>query len=159
MIKNGYSLIEILVVLSVFSLLAILSTQTILLTLRNARKSEASIEVRENLESALSVMERQLRSAKSITACSSTQVSYTDSLGTLSNFTCNSGTNSYISSGSATIRLTSNQINLTSCNIFTCSPATPPYNSVGIIISGRDTNASGVEQTNISVSAKIFLRN
>jgi type II secretory pathway pseudopilin PulG len=48
--NKGISLLEILVVITVFSILAILATMAILLTLRGARKSEALIRVRSNID-------------------------------------------------------------------------------------------------------------
>src|SRR3990170_3264778 len=66
---RGYSIVELLVVVTIFTFLAIIVTQAVVLTLRGSRKGESLISVRENLDYAFAVMERQLRSARSITSC------------------------------------------------------------------------------------------
>lgn len=154
--KNGYSLIEILVVLAVFSLLATIATQTIFLTLRSSRKVEASIKVRESLDNAVSVMERQLRNAKSVTSGSTTQIDYIDNTGNAANFRCVTSSPNYIASGSAS--LTSSDINLTSCT-FSYVPATTGVPaSVSISLTGTQTTSSGVEGATATVVTRIFLR-
>lgn len=158
--KNGYSLIEILVVLTVFALLATMATQTILLTVRSSRKSEASIKARENLDNAVSVIERQLRNAKSVSGTSS-RIDYIDNLGASTNFECRNvspSTNGYIASGSATLNLTGNNIDLSTCS-FTITPASVGVPaSVSINLVGSEINSTGVESGNASVNTRIFLR-
>lgn len=159
--KNGYSLIEILVVLTIFALLATMATQTVLLTIRSSRKSEASIKARENLDSAVSVIERQLRNAKSVDTTTSTvtRLNYIDNAGTASYFECtNLSTTGYIASGSATINLTGGVIDLGTCN-FTYTPASNGISaSVSINLAGTEINNTGIEAGNASVQTKIFLR-
>src|SRR3989344_5305560 len=87
----GIALFEILIVLSVFALLAAVSTQTIFLTLRGARKSDALGKVRENLGYALSVVERQLHNATYISECPNPDTSiitYEDQEGVIASFSC-----------------------------------------------------------------------
>lgn len=155
------SLLEILVVVAVFSILGIIITRSVLLTLRGSRKSESQVKVRENVNYALGVVERQLRNADSITECpnaDTSRIDYTDESGGTSSFSCIGvgGAGSYIASGSA--RLTSDEIQISSCS-FTCtegSSANPP--SVDISINALDSEASGIENTQITASTKIFLR-
>ena len=155
------SLLEILVVVAVFSILGIIITRSILLTLRGSRKSESQVKVRENVNYAMSVIERQLRNADSITECpnsDTSRIDFTGSSGTASSFSCEGvgGADSYIASGSA--RLTSDEIEITACS-FVCaqgSSANPP--SVDVSINAMDSAATGIENTQITTSTKIFLR-
>jgi len=156
----GISLFEILIVLSVFALLAAVSTQSIFLTLRSARKSDALGKVRENLGYALAVVERQLHNATYIPECPNSDTSiinFEDQEGNSTSFSCqNIGTSGYIASGAA--RLTSDEIEVTSCT-FVCEPASgnvPP--AVKISVKVIDPKAKSIEGASVSVSTKVFLR-
>ncbi len=158
--RAGISLFEILIVLSVFALLAAASTQTIFLTLRGARKSDALGKVRENLGYALSVVERQLHNATYISECPNPDTSiitYEDQEGVTANFSCEDiGVSGYIASNSA--RLTAEEIEVTSC-IFTCEPAVgsiPP--AIGVELKAIDPNAKAIEGASVTVSTKVYLR-
>lgn len=158
-IKNqkGVSLLEILVVITIFSVLAILATRGILLTLRGSRKSDSLGRVRENVDYALSVMERQLRNAEDVACTSSTLVTYETKDGASATFSCESvGAGGYIASSSA--RLTNDEVDVSSCS-FTCDSGgsgVPP--SVSISITGEDANLEGPEEAQATTSTRIYLR-
>lgn len=160
--QKGMSLLEILVVVTIFAVLGVLVTRSVLLTLQGSRKTEALVKTRENLNFAMNVMERQIRNANAITECPNADPSilnYTDADGNSSSFTCTniSTQNGYIASGSAS--LTNDSINVLSCQ-FSCTPGTsinPP--SVTITVSATDKTASGIQNSTVSVSNKIYLRN
>lgn len=162
--KSGFSLIEILVVLAIFSILAIVVTQGIFVTLRSARKSETTSRVKENLAYATAVMERQLHNASEVTPCpntSPTRLDYKDEDGKTSYFSCQSvGPSGYVASGSASIRLTSDSVSVTSCSFACATPApgvdSPP--SVDINITASDAVTLGVEGAQVTTSTKVFLR-
>lgn len=158
---KGFSLIEMLVVLTVFSVLILLVAQSISATLRNTKKGDSQITVKDNIDFAVSVMERQLHNANSIdlTNCSS-GVTYMDQYRNTSSFQCLGPAGSqYIASGSA--RLTSDQVNLTQC-LISCNPETPDTNSlpsVDIKLTGQSLGVSGDATTGTaSISTKIYLR-
>lgn len=162
-IKRGISLIEILIVITIFAVLGILATRGILLTLRGTRKSESVGKVRENISYSLAVIERQIRNAGSVSPCPNTNplvLNYIDANGTPTSFSCvNVGpTGGYIASGSA--RLTSSDISLTSCS-FSCistptGSATLP--SVTINVTAQNSGALGVETAQVSATTTIYLR-
>lgn len=163
---KGFSLVEMLVVIMVFSILAILSTQTLLYSLRGARKSEALGIVRENVDFASSTMERLLRNAQEITLCNNVQVDYLDEFNNEGRFRCDlSG--GYIASGSASpVNLTSPEVFII-CNepgkpTFNCPPPAsidvPP--SVEINVVGRhSTSGTTSEGAKVTSSTKVLLRN
>ncbi|OGM04479.1 hypothetical protein A2112_02330 [Candidatus Woesebacteria bacterium GWA1_42_12] len=152
---QGFSMIEILVVILVFATLAALSTESLLLSLRGSKRSESSIGVRENLNYALSIIERQLHNAESIESCTSTSISYNDAQSLPADFNCDliSG---QIASSSA--QLTSTSIRVTACNIV-CdlgSAGVPP--SVSISVTAQDASATGFEQQQVTTNTQIMLR-
>ncbi len=159
--KSGMSLIEILIVVSVFAILGMIVSVSIISTLKSARKSEAQIGVRENLNYAVSVIERQLRGAESVSPCPNTSnqvLNYVSSDRISTSFSCQFlGQDGYIASGSA--RLTSEQILITSCN-FACQQEDlndPP--TVIINIAARDALNQQAEGSQVTIQTEISLRN
>jgi len=160
--KKGYTLIELVVVMMVFSTLAIIIVQALALSLRGARKSESLIQTKENVEYVMGVIERGLRNSRSIVSCTGTQLEYTDYDGTTPNprFRCVGGANGYIASGPSDLRITSPDIYIDcGSTVFYCTLANgnvPP--SVTLNISARDVNSLGAEGALYSSSTKILLR-
>lgn len=152
---KGMSMIEILVVILVFAILATLATESLLLSLRGTRRSESSIGVRENLNQVLSIMERALHNAESVSCPNSTTINYIDSALQSANFTCDT-TGGFVASSSA--QLTSPAIRVTQCT-FSCtvSGAGIP-DSVSISLSAQDSTASGLEQQVVTTNTEINLR-
>lgn len=153
---KGLSLIEILVVISIFAVIGILSTRSIFLTLRGAKKSDSLVRVRENVNFAMNVIERQIRNAESVDCASSSSsiLNYTALERIPSSFSC---INNYIASGSG--RLTSSDILITSCS-FTCTQAdvnTPP--SIRISIVAEDNTSNSIEKGVVTSETEIIARN
>jgi len=154
--QKGISLLEILVVVSIFAVLGILVTRSVLLTLGGGKKSETVIKIRENLNYSVGVMERQLRNANSISDCTNANtsvISYLDQNDVASTFSCLSG---YVASGSA--KLTNDNVKVTSCS-FTCVLGSTGPSSVKIDLEATDAQATGLDNTIISTSTQVFLRN
>lgn len=159
---KGFSLLEVLVVLAVFSLLAIVSTTVILLSVRGTKKSDTSSRVRQNVDHAISVIERQIRNATSVASCPNADpnvLSYFDQDGNPTSFTCFANpVDGYIASGSA--KITADEVIIDYCSI-TCVPAaggesSPPY--VDISINARDKSTTGAESSAFSAQTQIYLR-
>ena len=156
----GFTLLEILVVITIFGLLGILISQAVLLTIGGTKKSEGLIKVRENLDYAMGVIDRQLRNANSIPTCPNTDttiLSYTDQNGNASSFSCvNVGSGSgYVASGSAT--LTDSSIDISTCSIScTTDQTNPPVVNINIV--GSDKNATGAQKATVTISSQVSLR-
>jgi prepilin-type N-terminal cleavage/methylation domain-containing protein len=168
--ERGYSLLEMLVVVSIFAILGILITRSVIMTLGGAKKSENLVAVRDNLNYSIGVMERQLRNANSITDCSNLDpglingtvtsiVDYNDQDGNPAWFSCNNvgtGLDGYIASGSS--QLSSDEVNITTCT-FTCTPNSDTPSSITIDLAATDASGSGTENSIVTASTQIFLRN
>lgn len=154
---KGVSLIELLVVIGVFSVLAVLAASGVFLSLRGSRKSEALGKVRENLDFSFAIIERQLRNAESVNCVSQTRVDYEDKYGNTVYFSCEDvGTDGYISSASA--RLTSDEITVTACT-FVCDQGTSgSLPSVTLGVTGEDKSSSGIEAGQVDLTTKVHLR-
>ncbi len=156
--RAGFSLIEMLVVLFVFSILGIVSTQILALSLRGSKKSESIGEVRSNVEYAASTMERLLRNAKSITTCNGTTLEYVDEFGNVGLFECDTG---IIASGSGALvsNLTSDRVSITCSGIFACVYPLNLPPSISITLVGEDANlGTGAEGSSVTVMTQLQLR-
>jgi len=163
---KGFSLIEILVVITIFSFLGLIITRTIILTLSGAQKSDNLVRVRENIGYSFDVIERQLRNANQLTSCESDVVSarvyYLDQNNAPGgafyclNIGATDGT-SMIASGSATTRLTVPAVAILSCT-FSCNLDTYPQ-SLTLTVSAKDRVADSTHGSPITESRQIFLRN
>lgn len=156
----GYSIIELLVVVSIFSVIILISTQAIVLTLRSSRKGESLITVRENVDYAFSVMERHLRSAEDITCTSQKTLTYTDQWGVSGRtFSCIGGDDGYIASSSSALTSDEVAINCDEVPIFTCNiPGGGFPSSVEIDVVGSKTGESAIEGAELTSSTRILLR-
>ena len=157
---QGFSLLEILVVITVFSMLAILTTQVVILTLRGSKKSESLTKVRANIDYSLATIERNIRNADAIEECPNPDpdtISYFDENGVLTSFSCDSDSDGgFIASASG--RLTSSEVDVTSCSFECVDQAGETNPAVTISISARDAILSALEGGEITISTTIYLR-
>lgn len=157
--KNGYTLIELLIVIAVFAVIAFVSAQTIILTLESTHKADNTTKVRDNLDYALGEMSRQLHNAGAVT-CSggaSDHISFSDPNGNPVMFSCiNIG-----SAGSAIASTSSSLVDLTSTTdtqivscIFTCttnvSPA-PPTVKISVVAADPTGKNQVSDETEITL--------
>ena len=156
---KGFSLIEVLVAIGVFSIVALVTTQSLASSLRNSRKSDAISRSRQNVDYAISTMERLLRNAQDISCSGDNRtLNYVDEFGNNSSFRC---AGDHIASGSA--RLTSNSV-LIDCSarpVFTCSVAGPTVpEAVEIILTAEDALMGNTEEgATVTSKTKVLLRN
>jgi prepilin-type N-terminal cleavage/methylation domain-containing protein len=159
---DGFSIIEMLVTITIFAAIGILTTRAISLTLRGSKKSDSTVRVRENLNYSMGIIERQIRNADRITQCplaDSLTLPYVSLEGIASSFSCNLTAPGYIASGSATTRLTSGDIAITDC-AFTCSQINknnPPIITVNL--TAEDATQTGTDKASVSSQTEIVVRN
>lgn len=159
-IIKGLSLIEILIAISIFTVISLIATRSISLTLKGSKKSDSLVRVRENVNYSLSIIERQIRNSESITCPnpSTLTLNYIAPVSVAASFSCQSiGPNGYIASGSG--RLTSSDISVTACS-FTCTQIdsnNPPV--VKISITASDNESLNVEKGEVTAQTEIIGRN
>jgi len=169
-IKKGYSIIELLVVIAIFSIISVIVSQSLVLSLRGSKKSESVIEVKNNVDVALSTMERLLRNAKSIDcstahASGGSQVKYVDEFGANTLFACvvDSTNGNYIASGSASPKkLTNNSaVEVTNCvSVFSCPVIanSPPMVEISIKAQHKNNDILGSEGAIVESRTRVLLR-
>jgi len=158
-IKKGFTLIEVLVVVSLFSIVALVATQSLIRILGSTSNSNSTAITRENLEHAVSIFEREIINAKKINvgACSATSVTYIATDNSTNSFSCQTtgGITRLNQNGQA---LTSSQVNLTTCLITCLTPSgeTEP-NGVMISLEGNALDSS-YDSTPVSLQTTVSLR-
>lgn len=161
-IQRGFTLLEILVVVSIFAVLGILVARAVILSVGGSKKSESLVRVRENLDYSIGIIGRSLRNANSITPCPNSDASvlnYVDRSGNTTAFSCNLGIPpGYVASGSA--RLTASNINVTACSL-SCAPAAGSTNPsvVTVSLTAKDATAVGIQGAEVSITTSVSLRN
>lgn len=172
----GFTLIEILVVISVFILLTAIILSILITILRTTKKSDSVILVRQNGEHAMTRLIRELRFAKSLDnpstaggaapACSDTginvqeiQITGTDLSQT--NFTCPTNFNypNFIALNGTALTNT-NTIVVKSCS-FNCSQLSNGPPNIKISFSLSKINSEGLMENNTTIpfQASVTLRN
>lgn len=155
-IQKGFSLFEMLVVITVFSLLAVLVTQSMAYSIKGSKKSENIAKMRSSLNYTLDLMERDIRSASSCTDNSGESITITDENDKQITYRClTSSGRAWIASASSS--LTADFIDLETCQISCISPQlnlTP--GSVHIVIEA--INVDTTSET-LNFDTTITLRN
>lgn len=158
----GISLIEIMIVVVVFTILGVLTTNAVFLTLRGTQRSQSIQKVREKMNYIVSIIQRQLRGAQKVTDCPTvdpfTRIDFINEDGDLSWFSCEQiGEEGYVASGSA--RLNSEDISITSCS-FICEEGNSGSPAViSVSVTAEDAEESGIIKGKATFDSKIILRN
>lgn len=160
---RGFSLVEILVTITLFVILSVIITSAIATTLKNATKAEAITRVKNNLESAFLVIQRQIYNARQTIDCGSSDslITFLDKEGKQTSFQClfdNTAQITRVASGSANIWLTSDEVAITSCS-FTCTVGSGVPDSVDIQLTGQAKDFAGQEGYTVTKRTQMLLRN
>ena len=162
--NNAYTLVEILVVVLVFSILGLVITRVVTTTLRSSGKSENTVILRENINYAMGVMERNIRNAEEIVRCQPLKLDYKNSLGSEENYECavSGGIGRITSSELGGQFLTNSEVSV-DCTVGTTVFSCPTSDVVDIIISAIDAQSASTSEnaltTNYSESIRVKLRN
>lgn len=166
--RTGFTLIEVVVAVGVFALLAVIGSSLLFNILRGSKKAAAISSIRSEGAVVMDALNSHLRFARSIDACSSSSVQVTTVNDNTLTFACladaANGLN-YIASGSA--RLTTPVVTVTNCNVFTCcsgadctAPYTDKLNKVKInFILSRKGAVMTEDTASMVFSSEVGLRN
>jgi len=150
--KNGFTLIEILIVIGIFGILAFIGTNMFFTILKSSAKTRVLAEVKQNGNYAISVMERMVRNARSA-ECISGGVLITNPDRDTTNFFCE-GTKIASKSG---VYLTSDKVAATGCN-FSCAGTTPEVVTISFTLSQSGTTTRPEEEATIDFRTTVSLR-
>lgn len=153
--KKGFSLIEIIVVVSIFIIVSLVAFSFLSIVLVQNSKISLVKEVRQNGNYALMVLERLISSAKEIDCPDNQSVSITDINDSSTVIACTEGR---VASSSA--YLTSSEVSVSGC-LFTClvSEGLPSSLEVQFTISQLGVAGRSSESESQTFRTKLVLRN
>lgn len=160
--RRGFTLIEILIVVGVFSILALTASMTFFNLLKSSTKSRTVTMVKQNGDYAMGVMTRMIRNARKVTsACpgNAEEITIMNPDGESTTFSCGGGS---ISSASATsANLISNDVEVDSgtCN-FNCQEGRmfePDAVTIEFTLSRTGSRPEG--ETSVNFETMVSLRN
>ena len=160
--RSGFTLIEILIVIGIFGVVAALGTSMFFSLLKGAAKARVMTEVKQNGDHTLRVMERMIRNAQEITTDpdESGVFSAITTLNSDNDTTIFSCSDNNIASNSA--NLISNQLQVDNCS-FTVTKGQPGLTADEVVISFtlRQTGSGGrhEEEASINFNSRVVLRN
>ncbi len=170
-INEGFTLLEIIVSVTLIALIGTVVSQAFLTTSRSGVKTEILKEVKQNGDFALTTMERMMRGAKAdSTSCANNTVTFTNSDSGVTTFGCFfDGTVTRIASTSAvgTQYLTSQALTLggTDCTSSTLTisctpnPGIPVKVAVKFMLSQKGSSPSTFEQAQTAFETSVTTRN
>jgi len=164
--RHGFTLIELLVVVAIFMILALLVTNSLFSILKSNTKANIMKEIRQNGAYALDVMDKTISSGRKIEECIPSSLKVTDVGNQQIAFGCLSqsiGGLTQISLTSDNARLTSTNITLENCNIFTCEEIESGEGfgkvTISFTLKQLGTPARSEETARQTFTKTIFLRN
>ena len=115
--KNGFTLIEIIVVVGILGIIAVIGSGAFFSILRGSTKTKTLQMVRQNGDYAISVMERMIRNARVLisptTDSTVTSITIKNPDGGETTFSCEGNPATIASNGAS---LLSNEVNVNDCN-------------------------------------------
>jgi prepilin-type N-terminal cleavage/methylation domain-containing protein len=166
---TGFTLVEILVVLSVFAVIVTVGGNLFFSVLRGATKTKASELVKQNGNYALTSMERNIHNAKQITDYDDTGGTYLEIKnpdGKETEYFCgnvDADSDLEIASNSASL-INSSEVRVTSCNnVFTVDEGeegvSPDVVTISFTLAQTKTTPRPEEQSTINFKTTVTLRN
>lgn len=156
-LAGGFSLFELIIVMGIFTVVAIIATQIVTNSLSGTKKTESITTVKEDITFAMESMEREIRNAKSLDCSSSNgQILYYDDVDSVTHyFQC---TNGEIVKDATSNKLTGSNVDI-DCNIsvFTSCTETPSQ-TISITVTGTRADVEGALGAKETVSTKVFVR-
>jgi len=151
----GFTMIEMLVFLSILIIILSISFLLLLTTFNNSAKAEALKEIRQNGDFAISSIERYLVSAKSAECLTEQSLLVTKLDGETINFICQNDT---ISSGSAS--LTNDQVVVSDCHfVCTFEEGLAGMVNISFTMSTGEENLRSSEKASLPFETKVLIRN
>lgn len=153
---EGFSVIEMLVVIALLGIISAIVTQVLVISVRSNLKAEIQKEVKQNGDYAMAIMERAIRNATDVDVggcnVSSNHVTITNPDATNTTFTCNNAPKKIISSSGGGVDLTNNRVAWNTTCTFRVICPTPPIRPKYVYINFTLTQAGVTADPNSSAS-------
>jgi prepilin-type N-terminal cleavage/methylation domain-containing protein len=156
---QGFTLLEILVVISLIGLISVTASGFLIVSLRSSSKANVMKEVRQSGSYALSVMEGMILTSASVGCTPPHTINVKDKDGRLTTFSCQEG--GTISSSSANLTSASLTVTEGSCN-FSCDKKEsgfPTKVHIEFVLQKGDSDSKPNESASIKFETEVLSRN
>lgn len=167
-LERGYTFIELLAVVSIFSVIGIAIMSILFTTLRGSKKSEVLVTLKQNGDFALSQMSNNIRYAESLDIPASCTTPVTTKTITISSATDN-GQTTYACPAVATDGITSNSASLVDTNAvavtacdFVCTQQSaydPPTINITFTLTPKNANGLPENTGTLPFQTSVTMRN
>jgi prepilin-type N-terminal cleavage/methylation domain-containing protein len=167
----GFTLVEVLVVILSFGILAVVGSSLFISILKGAAKAEIEKEIKQNGDYAINVMERMIRNAREISSCSSSSIRIKNPDGSNTTFSCLVNNSQVASIASNSAFLTGRNVTLdssggTNCfspnlspNLtFSCTSDNPPKVSISFTLYQKGSTVRPEERAQAKFETTVSLR-
>ncbi|MEK7571380.1 MAG: prepilin-type N-terminal cleavage/methylation domain-containing protein [Patescibacteria group bacterium] len=166
-ISSGFTLVEVLVAISIIAIIGVLIISVLTLSLRGSNKAEVSSVVKQQGNTVLTQIARKLRYAKTLdnpaSCVPSTTVAsltITDVSNTQTTYACTSGSITVLSANGVPL-IDTNAVAMSNCS-FVCSQQTlldPPTVRIQFLLTAKSTSQLAETQSSLPFQTSITLRN
>lgn len=152
--QQGFSLFEILVVMTLFVLIVAVSNQALFASFRGQNKSEATTTVKQNANFVVSYMQNALHTAQGVSTCTASAITYFDNNGGQKTFTCANG---QINQSGAVI--STQEVTVSNCNFSCVQEGGKKTINLNMTFDQAGTNLRAEEKSTYQVQTQVRLRN
>lgn len=158
--NKGFTLIEMLVVVSLVGLVSIIASGFLIVSLMSSSKANITKEIRQSGNYALSVMEGLILGSVSVGCSSPNIITVKDNYGNQTSFICEEGGKISSSSALATVNLTGDNVTVSGCN-FTCPliSGLPPKVHIEYTLNKGDAASRPSEKATIKFETEVISKN
>jgi len=162
--NNGFTLIEMMMVVGVLGILAVLGSGAFFSILRGSIKAKTLQMVKQNGDYAISVMERMIRNARALVGPTSdstvSSITIKNPDGGTTTFSCEGDLSTIASNGAS---LLSNEVKVSDCNIFKVTVGQPGIKpavvEIKFTLTQSGTTSRSGEQAEVNFQTTVSLRN
>lgn len=157
----GFTLIEILIVITALALLTVIGSNLFFGSLLGSSKSEILREVRQNGEYALKVMEETIKNAARLEFCDSTTITVKDQNNQNITFKVLSDEDNIPRIASNSSYLTNNKVKVTNFTLGCANspPGLPPKIEVNFIVEQKEATDRPEKKASMQFSTTVTMRN
>jgi len=166
--KNGFTLIEIMIVVGILGIIAVVGSGAFFSILRGSTKTKTLQMVKQNGDYALSVMERMIRNARELADPSESSIVSSITIknpdGGITTFSCESDSEPpTIASNGASLLSSEVRVSDVECNIFEVTQGQkgirPPIVKINFKLSPAVTSSRPEDQAEVNFQTTVTLRN
>ncbi|MGI5826137.1 MAG: type II secretion system protein [Patescibacteria group bacterium] len=157
---SGFTLIEMLIVVSLIGLVSVTASGFLIVSLMASSKAIVMKEVRQSGNHALSVMEGLIFTSTSVGCTAPDTINVKDKDGNIASFLCQVDGKISSASAASTVNLTSSNIRVATCDFYCIvTPGLPTKVHIGYTLEKGDASLKANERASLQFETEVIPRN